>query len=342
MRDGTWKEFSGWARTLTPLKVLNAAQVLGSYYLSRCQGKAVHWGMPIAVGIEPTTACNLRCPQCPSGLRSFSRPTGRLEEARFQALVDELHPYLCYLILYFQGEPYLNPAFLRMVRYATDHGLYTMTSTNAHFLDGANARATVESGLGRLVISMDGTNQQTYEQYRVGGDFNKVLEGTRNLLRWRRELQARTPFIDLQFIVFGHNQHEVAEAKALGRQLGVDRVSIKTAQIYDFEQADGWIPEDAKLSRYKKQDGKYVIQNKLLNHCWKLWHGAELTWDGRVLPCCFDKDARYEMGRFPEDASFRTIWKHSPAYASFRQKLLRDRKNIDICSNCTEGTKVWQ
>ncbi|MBX3101039.1 MAG: radical SAM protein [Bacteroidetes bacterium] len=340
MRDAAIREFRHWARTLTPLKVWNAAQVMSSYYLARWQGKPVHWGMPISVGIEPTTACNLRCPQCPSGLRSFSRPTGRLDEARFRALVDELHPYLCYLILYFQGEPYLNPAFLDMVRYAADHGVYTMTSTNAHFLDDANARKTVESGLGRLVISLDGTNQETYEQYRVGGSFSKVLEGTRNVMRWRRELAAKGPFVDLQFIVFSHNQHEVEAARQLGRELGVDRVSVKTAQIYDFDRNTNLIPQDEQLSRYQKRNGRYVIKNKLLNHCWKLWHGAEITWDGRVLPCCFDKDARYEMGRFP-DASFRKIWKDSPAYAHFRAQLLQDRKNIDICRNCTEGTQVW-
>ena len=118
-------------------------------------------------------------------------------------------------------------------------------------------------------------------------------------------------------------------------------MSIKTAQVYDYENSEGWIPDDEKLSRYKKdKNGEYVIKNKLYNHCWKLWHGAEITWDGRVLPCCFDKDAQYEMGRFPEDADFRTIWQ-GEAYRAFRTQLLDSRKNIDICSNCTEGTKVW-
>ena len=98
----------------------------------------------MTISLEPTTACNLRCPECPSGLRSFTRPTGRLQETIFKKVIDELHETLLYLIFYFQGEPYLNPAFLDFVEYATSRKIYTITSTNGHFLDDENARRTIE------------------------------------------------------------------------------------------------------------------------------------------------------------------------------------------------------
>jgi radical SAM protein with 4Fe4S-binding SPASM domain len=297
--------------------------------------------MPISVGIEPTTACNLGCPQCPSGLKSFSRPTGRLTFERFQALVDELHPTLLYLILYFQGEPYLNPRFLEMVAYATRHRVHTMSSTNAHFLTPHKAKETVEAGLGRLIISLDGADQATYERYRVHGDIEKVLEGTNNLVTAKKLAKAKRPFVDLQFIVFKHNEHQVDDIRAIGKKLGVDRISIKTAQIYDYHSAEDWVPQNEERARYRKTpDGRYEIKNKLLNHCWKLWHGAEITWDGRVLPCCFDKDGQHTLGVFPEQGSFESIWSSQP-YRSFRKRLMQGRRNIDICQNCTEGTKVW-
>src|SRR5205085_9820154 len=131
--------------------------------------KPVHRGMPISIGIEPTTSCNLRCPECPSGLRSFTRPTGMLDESLFKKVIDELRDTHTYLTFYFQGEPYLHPDFLSLVRYAADRKIFTSTSTNAHYLNDANARATIESGLDRLIISIDGTTQETYESYRVGG-----------------------------------------------------------------------------------------------------------------------------------------------------------------------------
>jgi radical SAM protein with 4Fe4S-binding SPASM domain len=334
------KEAYEIGRHLTPRKLWNAAQVVQSFYASRWRQQPRQRGLPISVGIEPTTACNLGCPHCPSGLKSFSRPTGRLPVERFQALVDELHPYLLYLILYFQGEPYLNPKFLEMAEYAYRHNIFTMSSTNAHFLTASLAEDTVRSGMGRLVVSMDGVTQETYETYRRNGNLQKVLDGTANLVAAKRKLGSARPFIDLQFIVFSHNEHEIAEAKQKGKELGVDRVSIKTAQIYDYTNQEGWIPEQSEYARYERgEDGNYHIKNEMLNYCWKLWHSAEMTWDGRVLPCCFDKDAQHEMGTFPEQ-SFYDIWQGA-AYQAFRRKLLHSRKNIDICQNCTEGTRVW-
>src|SRR5271170_5193867 len=119
---------------LTARRLLNGMKVLSSYYVSKWTKKAVQWGYPISLSFEPTTSCNLRCPECPSGLRAFTRPTGMLENSFFRQTIDQLSKDLLYLIFYFQGEPYLNPEFLEMVRYAAKKGIYTATSTNAHFL----------------------------------------------------------------------------------------------------------------------------------------------------------------------------------------------------------------
>src|SRR5687768_17832137 len=159
---------------LTLQRSVNAAQVVGSYVLSKITGKAKHWGMPIAISFEPTTSCNLRCPECPSGLRSFTRPTGMMEEKLYKKTIDELADTLLYLIFYFQGEPYLHPKFFELVQYAHDKGIYTATSTNAHYLTDEKARKTVESGLDRLIISIDGTTQDVYQQYRVRSEERRV------------------------------------------------------------------------------------------------------------------------------------------------------------------------
>jgi MoaA/NifB/PqqE/SkfB family radical SAM enzyme len=99
----------------TPLRVWNAVQITGSYILSKLTGKARLRGLPMALSFEPTTSCNLRCPECPSGLRSFTRPTGMLPADLFKKTIDEVASRLWYLIFYFQGEPYLHPQFLDLV-----------------------------------------------------------------------------------------------------------------------------------------------------------------------------------------------------------------------------------
>jgi radical SAM protein with 4Fe4S-binding SPASM domain len=324
----------------TPKRTWNAARVWSSYWTSRSSGVAAHKGLPVSISIEPTTSCNLRCPECPSGLRSFTRPTGMLKDDLFKKVIDQLSPTLSYLTFYFQGEPYLNPKFLEMVQYASSKGIYTATSTNAHYLDEENARKTIASGLDRLIISIDGTEQETYQSYRVGGKLEKVIEGTKNILRLRKEMKSQTPHVVFQFLVVRPNEHQVPEVYALAKELGVDRVALKTAQIYDYKNGSDLIPTQDKYSRYQREEnGLFSIKNELMNHCWKMWHSCVITWDGKVVPCCFDKDAHYVMGDLSKQ-SFKEVW-NSKEYNEFRSSLLRSRSEIEMCKNCTEGTKVW-
>jgi radical SAM protein with 4Fe4S-binding SPASM domain len=300
----------------------------------------VQWGLPISISVEPTTSCNLRCPECPSGLRSFTRPTGMLNTDFFKETIDSLHKKLLYLIFYFQGEPYLNPEFLEMVNYASGKGIYTATSTNAHYLNDEMAKKTVESGLDRLIISIDGTTQEVYQSYRIGGKLDKVLQGTQNMVKWKKQLRSKTPHLIFQFLVVKPNQHQVEKVKKLAKELGVDEVKLKTAQVYDFINGNELIPTIDQYSRYKKRsNGTYQIKNEMLNHCWKLWHSCVITWDGKIVPCCFDKDAQHELGDL-KGKPFKEIW-HNDKYVNFRRRILQSRRNIDICANCSEGTKVW-
>ncbi|MFZ1527286.1 MAG: radical SAM/SPASM domain-containing protein [Ferruginibacter sp.] len=330
------------AGKLTPRRLWNGVKVLGSFYLSRITGRPVQWGYPVSVSFEPTTSCNLRCPECPSGLRAFTRPTGMLQKDFFRQTINDIHKELLYLIFYFQGEPYLNPDFLEMVKYASSKKIYTATSTNAHYLDDAAAKKTVESGLDRLIISIDGTTQDVYQQYRVGGQLHKVIAGAKNIVKWKKELNSKKPFVFFQFLVVKPNEHQVEEIKKLAKEVGVDEVRFKTAQVYDYEtDPNRLIPETGKFSRYKKNtNGSYSPKNKLANHCWKLWHANVITWDGLVVPCCFDKDAMHQLGNL-EGQSFKEIW-NNDNYKNFRAELMKSRKNIDICANCSEGVSVWR
>ena len=323
-------------------RVWNAAKVFSSFQLSRVLKRPVQWGYPISISFEPTTSCNLRCPECPSGLRAFTRPTGMLKKDFFRQTIDDIHKDILYLIFYFQGEPFLNREFLDMVKYAADKKIYTATSTNAHYLTDAVAKKTVESGLDRLIISIDGTTQDVYQQYRIGGDLNKVIEGAKNIVKWKKELKSKTPFVFFQFLVVKPNEHQIEDIKKLAKEIGVDEVRFKTAQVYDYENdPNNLIPVNEKYSRYKKdKEGNYVAKNKLQNHCWKLHHANVITWDGVVVPCCFDKDATHQLGNLKMQ-SFKEVW-HNDNYKQFRKELMSSRKNIDICANCSEGVSVWQ
>jgi len=264
-----------------------------------------------------------------------------LDSSFFNVILSQLNRRLFGLTFYFQGEPYLNPKFLDMVKVANDQGIYTSTSTNAHYLNPENARLTIESGLDKITISVDGTSQASYERYRVGGDFEKVIEGTKELIKQKRVRRKNHPHIVWQFVVFKSNEKEIETIKKLGKALGVNEVKIKTAQIYDFENGHDLIPENQTYSRYSKDpSGTYKIKNNLLNECWRMWQGCVITWDGKVVPCCFDKDATHQLGNL-KNQSFKEVW-NNDNYKQFRSELIKSRKNIDICANCSEGVSVWK
>jgi radical SAM protein with 4Fe4S-binding SPASM domain len=264
-----------------------------------------------------------------------------LQQDFFKDTIDQISRDLLYLVFYFQGEPFLNPSFLEMVKYARSKGIYTATSTNAHYLNDINARKTVESGLDRLIISIDGTTQDVYQQYRIGGRLDKVLDGARNIVKWKRALNSKTPFVFFQFLVVKPNEHQLADITKLANEIGVDEVRFKTAQVYDYHNdPNQLIPETEKYSRYKRnRDGAIQVKNSMQNHCWRLWHATVISWDGLVVPCCFDKDAQHRLGDL-KGKPFKEIWQDK-SYVDFRRQMLQNRKSIDICSNCSEGTKVW-
>lgn len=335
-----WSDNRRFIGKLSIIKVWNICLLYISFKVTKWLKKPIQWGVPMTISIEPTTACNLRCPECPSGLKSFTRPTGNLKSDFFRKCIDALSNRLCYLIFYFQGEPYINPDFLDMVKHAENKGIYTISSTNGHFLSDENAKKTIESGLSRLIISVDGTTQEVYEQYRKEGKLSNVLEGAKNLVKWKSELKSKTPYIIFQFLVVKPNEHQIPEIYKLAKELGIDEVKLKTAQIYDFKHGNELIPSIEKYSRYKKQEnGTFSLKNALLNQCWKLWHACVITWDGKVVPCCFDKDADHVLGDLQKE-SFKEIWE-GVAYQKFRAEIIKGRDKIDICNNCTEGCTVW-
>lgn len=328
-------------KKLSLTRLINISKLYFSFYYSKLVKNPIVYGLPFSLSIEPTTACNLACPECPSGLKQFTRNEGNLKTEFFKEIINQVSKHSFYINFYFQGEPYINPNFLDMVNYAQQKKIYTSTSTNAHFLDKKTAINTVKSGLDRIIISIDGTTQDTYSSYRKNGDLNKVIEGAKNIIEAKKELNSKTPYVIFQFLVVLPNEHQIDDAKNLSKEIGVNEIRFKTAQVYNYKDGNPLIPSIEKYSRYKQlADGSYKLKNKMLNECWRMWSSCVITWDGKVVPCCFDKDAKHVFGTLNKNNLLLNIWKSS-AYNNFRKSVLTKRNEIDICKNCTEGTKVW-
>jgi radical SAM protein with 4Fe4S-binding SPASM domain len=336
----TFKDNFQILRHLSFARLANLVLLRFSYSISKILKRIIVWGKPFTVSIEPTTACNLGCSECPSGLKNFTRPTGKLDLELNRQLIQQLGKQLFYINYYFQGEPFLHPQFLDLIKDAKKQHIYTATSTNAHFITPQKATEIVASGLDRLIISIDGLTQKTYESYRVHGTLSKVIEGAKLLVEAKKAANSATPHLIFQFLVVKPNEHEIDGVFDLAKTLEIDEVRLKSAQVYDYQNGHELIPENEKYARYKRQkDGTYRLKYKTGNHCWRMWSSCVLTWDAQVVPCCFDKDAKHVLGSAVTE-NFDQLWK-SKKYNDFRLAVLTKRNQIDICQNCSEGTKVW-
>ncbi|MDO9153381.1 MAG: radical SAM/SPASM domain-containing protein [Paludibacter sp.] len=288
---------------------------------------------PAFVSVEPNNFCQLHCPECPVGIRTIGK-TNRISENIFKKTIDELKKKLLHVIFYFQGEPLLNKNLPTMIEYAHKAGIFTSTSTNAQALTLNNAKEIVASGLDKIIISMDGATQGVYEKYRIGGSLQKAIDGVGFINQWKKQLHSPTPWVEIQFIVFKTNEHQLDEMKLLAKELKADKLVFKTAQLYDFENGHELMTSIHKYSRYKKtKTDKYEIKNTLKNRCWRLWSGAVISAEEDVLPCCFDKEAEFSFGNLKEN-SFQTIW-HNEKAVRFRTSILQNRKQHEMCRNCT-------
>ena len=319
-------------------RAVNSIKIISSFYLSRMLRKPIVWGMPISYSIEPTNHCNLKCPECPSGLGALTRPLGLLKSEDFKKLVDEISKTGFYIQLFFQGEPYINKNLPEMISYAQSKKVYVSISTNGHFVNAKNVDQVLDNAPDKLIFSVDGLDEESYQKYRIGGTFEQADSGLRALINRKIERGFKKPFVEFQFIVMKQNEHQLDEVKKYCKEVGVDKLVFKTMQISSYENALKFLPTNKKFRRYVLNDQSFRIKNEIKNHCFALWRTSVITWDGRVVPCCFDKDAENEIG-LVNGKSFSEIWR-SAKYYNFRKKILDDRKSESMCTNCTEGLKV--
>jgi radical SAM protein with 4Fe4S-binding SPASM domain len=322
---------------LSPEKLWNYARLRHAHRLSK-RGKTIsHPGMPASMSVEVSQSCNLQCPECER--KDMAPGSKHMDMATFRRIIDQAAPYLVNLNLYFRGEPFLNPEFHEMAAYAHKSGVYTQSSTNGHFLDNANARACVESGLDKLTVSLDGASQESYGQYRRGGDFRKVTDGIARLSRARKTLKKRRPLIEVQCLVHPYNEHELDKVKKIGLKLGADRVRFKSMQLHAYENGHPLLTRIGTYARYRKgKEGKYQIKSTLPNHCLRLWEACVADHEGCILPCCHDKQAKHPLGSIHQESLHNIL--HGEKAQLFRKKVASQRKNVDICRNCTSGLTI--
>jgi radical SAM protein with 4Fe4S-binding SPASM domain len=314
---------------------LNASYSLLSYAASRYAGISAAAPLPPAISIELSSVCNLSCPECVTGAGLLSRGSSYLDYALAEKIADELGGFVLSAWLSFQGEPMLHPDLFRIADLFAR--MNPVISTNGHYLDRERCISLADSPLKKVIISYDGATPGTYGIYRRGGDHELLTEGIRRLAATVRERRSGLKIV-LQFLLHRGNEHEARAAAAFARSIGAGFI-IKSIQVLDPVRAGEWVSSDDLISRYVRgDDGSWHHVGSPGRGCLRMWTSAVITTDGDVVPCCFDKYAGHAMGNLNKN-SFAEIWR-SGRYRDFRRAVMKNRKAIDICRDCPQGTRL--
>lgn len=300
-------------------------------------------GYPYFVVIESTNLCNLACPLCPTGQGLNGRKKGMISLDNFKKIIDKLGPYLYFIRLENWGEPLLNDFIFEMIEYANRKKISTSLNTNLSFIDKQKAERLILCGLNHIKISLDGASAETYLKYRRQGDFKRVIENIKLLVNMRGSLKKAKPYIEIQFIVMQHNEHEIEAIKELSQSLGVDGLFIErlrpdmrqelfNTDAYSIEKFKDWLPRDSKYSLFDYSSKTRKDRQRICNY---LWTSAVINWDGSIVPCCSVYEQQYDFGNFFVEG-FRQVW-NGPKYQMARILIGKRKFNSAddvVCRQC--------
>lgn len=277
--------------------------------------------------IELTNRCTLRCPTCFS--HQDNRDKKNMTFKQFKQIIDDNGAIIKSISLYNYGEPFLNRHLPEMIFYAKKHGVaYVKVATNGMHLSPTKIRQILKSKLDYISISLDGATEATYNKFRIGGNFKKILTGVQSLVVARNALKGNLK-IEIQFIVMSHNEHEVELIEKLAKALKVDILRLKTVLIKK-EKWDHFLPRQNEYNRY--------AENIHSNRCFKPTEELVINCDGTVIPCCYvvGKDvSKFNVGNIFEQSLEGIL--NSDKYKRFTGTCTTDKSKLSSCVNCEEG-----
>lgn len=246
---------------------------------------------PKKIRLEVSTYCQLRCPTCPTTTGETHRGIGAgfLKFEDFKTLLDD-SPYLEEIELSNYGEIFLNPELPAMLKHAFEKGV-RLTARN-----GVNLNNATEEMLEALVIyrfehlrcSLDGASDETYRQYRIRGNFDKVIGNIKKINAFKKKHNSDVPGLTWQFVVFGHNEHEIPKARQMAEELDMDLhlklnwddsySPVKDEEMVRREMDNGVASRDEYKEKFGSQYTQYI--------CHQMWDWPQVNWNGDVLGCC--------------------------------------------------------
>jgi len=290
---------------------------------------------PTAIRIDACSICQLKCPLCSNLTPGNIIGKGKLKAVDFKRLVDD-NPCIRKVELGNKGEVFLNNELAEIIRYAYEKGIMTSINTGANLNDASDEalEALVKYQTHRLRVSIDGATQQTYEKYRIGGELKKVIYNIHKINALKEKYHSCKPDLLYQFIVFGHNEHEMRQAMTLACMLNM-KIQFKlnrfpeTFSVKNRERVKRYVGYFDRHDLFQKTGMDYAR-----NKCLHLWKSPQVNWDGKLIGCCHNTWAVFAENVF-DDGLMSGVNNEKMEYA---RKMLTGSASPDHavpCARCS-------
>ncbi len=304
------------------------------------KGHSFLFGKPYFMVLDTISFCNLECNCCPTGRKTNTRTKTIMPLNKISEILNYFGKYLKEIVLFNWGEPLLNPYILDTIKEIKKYDIYLSLSTNLNVdINEQKAHELISSGLDHLICSIDGITQETYEQYRKKGDFNKAFNNLKLLIKAKKDLNLTTPFIDWQFLVFKHNEHEIKQAEQIAKEIGVDNFDLRAP----------WCPTEmvSTIDKYNN----YIIDNNKQNfksvdkYCNWLWNAIVINANGSVSPCCSVENESEDFGNI-FTTPFYKLWNNKNFREARKFNITRQKTNFSnrctVCEHIGTVNNRWK
>jgi MoaA/NifB/PqqE/SkfB family radical SAM enzyme len=247
---------------------------------------------PQTVRVDASTICQLKCPSCPTAAGDIDKSIGSgfLKLQDFSALIDR-NNFIKRVELTNWGEIFLNPEMLPIMQFAFERqiDLLAVNGVNLNSVKPEVLEGLVKYGFRAITVSIDGATPKTYETYRVNGTLKSVLANVERINEFKRRYDSPFPKLYWQFVVFGHNEHEIELARSMARER--DMIFLPKLNWEDLYNRPFSAVKDKELVRTvlgAADREEFQVKNQrhfCSNVCQELWTSPQINFDGEVLGC---------------------------------------------------------
>lgn len=299
-----FKRYSIYVQYATIFKIYNFAKALFNWYF----GRSINNAQPSYLRVETTRKCEVGCLLCHESKSNTFYPFDL-----YKNLIDKFKSTLIVVSLYDIGEPLEVKNLTDFISYANNNKIGTIISTSLSVEREEDFWVKlVNSGLDRIVVSIDGVTKDVYNKYRKNGDFNLVIQNLERLIYYKKKYNSSL-IVEWQIIDFPWNQDELEPARVFSKEKGCD----------DFR-----IIQEAANARIRALKSSYIRTK----NCFHPYFSLNITAFNEVRPCCKIHDTRMTLGNLSNN-SFEEIWNGNNI------KEIRDKNLIQCrfgCKTCQE------